>query len=85
MQINKIETDCLIIGAGPVGLFSVFELGLLDIKCDIVDILDIVMMVQFVIGNTSATDQQQLIADVNMDGSIDVLDIVVVINIILQN
>ena len=39
MQINKIETDCLIIGAGPVGLFSVFELGLLDIKCDI-DILD---------------------------------------------
>ena len=40
MQINKIETDCLIIGAGPVGLFSVFELGLLDIKCDIVDILD---------------------------------------------
>ena len=39
-MINKIETDCLIIGAGPVGLFSVFELGLLDIKCDIVDILD---------------------------------------------
>ena len=34
------KTDCLIIGAGPVGLFSVFELGLLDIKCDIIDILD---------------------------------------------
>ena len=40
MQPDRIETDCLIIGAGPVGLFSVFELGLLDIKCDIVDILD---------------------------------------------
>ena len=40
MQANRIETDCLIIGAGPVGLFSVFELGLLDIKCDIIDILD---------------------------------------------
>ena len=37
MQANRIETDCLIIGAGPVGLFSVFELGLLDIKCDIID------------------------------------------------
>lgn len=34
-----IETDALIIGGGPCGLFSVFELGLLDIKCDVVDIL----------------------------------------------
>ena len=31
---------CLIIGAGPVGLFAVFELGLLDIKAHLVDILD---------------------------------------------
>ena len=34
------QTDALIIGAGPVGLFAVFELGLLDIKCHLVDILD---------------------------------------------
>ena len=33
-------TDVVVIGAGPVGLFSVFELGLLDIKCHLVDILD---------------------------------------------
>jgi len=33
-------TDVLIIGAGPVGLFAVFELGLLDISCHLVDILD---------------------------------------------
>jgi thioredoxin reductase (NADPH) len=33
-------TDVVIIGAGPVGLFAVFELGLLDIKCVLVDILD---------------------------------------------
>ena len=39
-QPAVIETDCLIIGAGPVGLFAVFELGLLDIKCHLVDILD---------------------------------------------
>jgi thioredoxin reductase (NADPH) len=35
-----IETDVLIIGAGPIGLFAVFELGLLDLKCHLVDILD---------------------------------------------
>jgi thioredoxin reductase (NADPH) len=35
-----IETDALIVGAGPVGLFAVFELGLLDIKAHLVDILD---------------------------------------------
>ena len=34
------KTDALIIGAGPVGLFAVFELGLLDIKAHVVDILD---------------------------------------------
>ncbi|MDR3470678.1 MAG: NAD(P)/FAD-dependent oxidoreductase [Devosia sp.] len=35
-----VETDVVIIGAGPVGLFAVFELGLLDVKCALVDILD---------------------------------------------
>src|SRR5665213_3935573 len=37
---EAIKTDVLIIGAGPVGLFAVFELGLLDIKAHLVDILD---------------------------------------------
>jgi len=37
---DTIETDALIIGAGPCGLFAVFELGLLDIKAHVVDILD---------------------------------------------
>ncbi len=37
-DINK--TDAIIIGAGPVGLFAVFELGLLDIKSELIDILD---------------------------------------------
>jgi len=35
-----IETDVVILGAGPVGLFAVFELGLLDLKAEVVDILD---------------------------------------------
>jgi thioredoxin reductase (NADPH) len=34
------ETDVIIIGAGPVGLFAVFELGLLGIKAHVIDILD---------------------------------------------
>jgi len=34
-----IKTDAVIVGAGPVGLFAVFELGLLDIKAHLIDIL----------------------------------------------
>src|SRR5215470_11148819 len=37
---TRVETDVAIIGAGPIGLFAVFELGLLDLKCHLVDILD---------------------------------------------
>ena len=40
MTQETITTDVVIIGAGPVGLFAVFELGLLDLKCHLVDILD---------------------------------------------
>lgn len=34
-----IKTDILIIGAGPVGLFTVFEAGLLKLRCHLVDVL----------------------------------------------
>ena len=37
---HVIETDVVIVGAGPVGLFAVFELGLYDLKCHLIDILD---------------------------------------------
>jgi thioredoxin reductase (NADPH) len=37
---EPINTDVLIIGAGPAGLFAVFELGLLDMKAHLIDILD---------------------------------------------
>ena len=40
MDADTITTDALVIGAGPCGLFAVFELGLLDIKCEVIDILD---------------------------------------------
>jgi len=40
VAMETIKTDVLIIGAGPIGLFAVFELGLLDMKAHLVDILD---------------------------------------------
>jgi len=36
---DAIETDAIIVGAGPVGLFQVFELGLLEIKAHVIDSL----------------------------------------------
>lgn len=38
-QNGPIETDAVIVGAGPVGLFQVFELGLLEIKAHVIDSL----------------------------------------------
>jgi len=40
MNANIIETDVVIIGAGPSGLFQVFELGLLDIHAHVIETLD---------------------------------------------
>jgi thioredoxin reductase (NADPH) len=34
-----VETDCLVIGAGPAALFLIFELGLLEISCHVIDVL----------------------------------------------
>ena len=34
------NTDVIIIGAGPVGLFAIFQLGLLNLQCHLIDNLD---------------------------------------------
>jgi thioredoxin reductase (NADPH) len=39
-MVEPIKTDVVIVGAGPIGLFAVFELGLLDMKTHLIDILD---------------------------------------------
>ena len=39
MATNTINTDALIVGAGPCGIFQVFELGLLGVKCHVLDSL----------------------------------------------
>jgi thioredoxin reductase (NADPH) len=40
MTDEPIRTDMVIIGAGPVGLFAVFEAGLLNMRCEVIDNLD---------------------------------------------
>ena len=42
MSNLPIETEAVIVGAGPVGLFQVFELGLLEIKAHVIDSLPLV-------------------------------------------
>jgi thioredoxin reductase (NADPH) len=37
-----IQTDVVIIGAGPVGLFAIFECGMLKLRCHVIDALDAV-------------------------------------------
>jgi len=37
--MELIDTDICIIGAGPVGLFAVFEAGLLKMRCHLIDVL----------------------------------------------
>jgi len=37
---GPFDTDVVVIGAGPAGIFAVFELGILNLKCHVIDILD---------------------------------------------
>ncbi|MCS6933269.1 MAG: NAD(P)/FAD-dependent oxidoreductase [Acetobacteraceae bacterium] len=39
-QVGRITTDVAIIGAGPVGLFAVFECGMLKMRCAVLDTLE---------------------------------------------
>ena len=41
MAERVLQTDVAIIGAGPVGLFAVFECGMLGLKCQVIDALDL--------------------------------------------
>ena len=55
-----------------------------DINADgIINVLDIVQTVNFVMGLTSPTDDESCAADYNGDGIINVLDIVMIVNMIV--
>ncbi len=42
MSYKIHETDVIIIGAGPIGLFAIFEAGMLKMKCHVIDSLDFI-------------------------------------------
>ena len=49
-----------------------------------VNILDIVMVANYTIGQADFTDEQIQVVDLNQDGNINILDIVQIINIVLE-
>ena len=57
-----IDTDVLVVGAGPVGLFCVHQLGIIGLKCEVVDNLDKIggQCISFIQTNRSMIFQQYL-------------------------
>lgn len=41
-KLTPISTDVVIIGSGPVGLFAIFECGMLKFRCHVIDALDMI-------------------------------------------
>lgn len=68
--MNQHTTDVAIIGAGPVGLFAIFELGMLKINCHVIDTLETVG------GQCAALYPEKPIYDIPGYPSIDALDLV---------
>ena len=64
------ETDVVIIGAGPVGLFAVFEAGMLKMRCHVVDALDMAG------GQCAALYPEKPIYDIPGHPAIDAQDLV---------
>ena len=52
---------------------------------DILNVIDIVMLINFIINEDTISDKQFAISDINQDGSVDVLDVVLIVGIILGN
>ena len=66
----SIETDVAIIGAGPVGLFAVFECGMLKMRCVVVDALEAIG------GQCTALYPEKPIYDIPAHPAIDAQDLV---------
>jgi thioredoxin reductase (NADPH) len=64
------QTDVVIIGAGPVGLFAIFECGMVGLKCHIVDALDMIG------GQCAALYPEKPIYDIPAHPRIDGADLV---------
>jgi len=42
MSTPRLQTDVVIVGAGPVGLFAIFQCGMLGLTCHVIDSLDVI-------------------------------------------
>lgn len=70
MTTTPHQTDVAIIGAGPVGLFAVFECGMVRLKCHVIDALDAVG------GQCAALYPEKPIYDIPGFPSIDAADLI---------
>ncbi len=70
LTMNNFQTDLVIIGAGPVGIFAVFQAGMLKIKAHVVDALD------FVGGQCNALYPEKPIYDIPAYPKIDGQDLI---------
>ena len=51
---------------------------------DLVNILDIVLMVNYILNLTELSDYQMQLADMNQDGIVNILDVIILVNSILE-
>jgi thioredoxin reductase (NADPH) len=70
IEIDMVETDVLIVGSGPVGIFGAFQAGMLGMKSYIVDCLD------FVGGQCVALYPEKPIHDIPSYKSINAKDLI---------
>lgn len=68
--MTQHETDIVIIGAGPVGLFSIFEAGMLKMRCHVVDTLESVG------GQCAALYPEKPIYDIPAHPKIEAIDLI---------
>ena len=80
---NEIDTAWMLSIINELISNDSFFLG--DINQDlIINILDIVLLINFILSNDTPTDSQFFAADINSDNIINILDIVLIVNIILD-
>ncbi len=70
MTATTVQTDVAIIGAGPVGLFAIFECGMLKMRCHVIDALDMVG------GQCTALYPEKPIYDIPAHPAIDAADLI---------
>ncbi len=80
---NIVDETVLFQQFETLPIFNISQLGDINFDGDI-NVVDIVMMVNFILDNDSPTNEQFIASDLNNDGNLDVLDIILNVNNILN-